>query len=119
MQSPDMRIASPLICLGLLTQCQPVALPPIPHHVAAIPAPATASTPPPVAAPQYLRKSIAGITFQGISFDARTHRLRVVFLAAHFEPGRPAAPFPPRGGTRMRRGGRASARAQVKVGSSA
>ena len=44
---------------------------------------------------------------------SNAHRLRVVFLAAHFEPGRPAAPFPPRGGTRTRRGGRASARAPV------
>ncbi len=84
MRSRDMRIALPLISLGLLTQCHPV--PPVLAPPPEKPAPTQAGiaeTPPakppspPVSAPRYAQKIINGITFQGVSFDSRSHQLSI------------------------------------------
>jgi hypothetical protein len=92
---PAMRFVPPLLTLLTLAACHPVAPPPalqLPVNdslprVAAVPAsqPAPVPRPPPAIAtfaPRVVQRTISGIEFEGVEFDARRQRLRVVDQAA-------------------------------------
>jgi Phosphodiester glycosidase len=74
------------ITLGICSCQQAAPLPKqTPNSTAILPSPtfseepATAAPPaPPVSQPRLARKTIRGISFEGVSFDSRTHRLRVI-----------------------------------------
>lgn len=80
-----MRFLFALMSLGILTQCQPI---PAPSQPAAIPTaradvPSEVDTQPteppsPTSSPAYTHKILNGITFQGVSFDSRSHQLVVM-----------------------------------------
>ncbi len=81
---------SSIPCLAVIASCQPgspglTESTPIPARIPETPdvsAPKSAiprdTTTIPIKAPIFSRKVIAGITFEGVAFDSRTHRLRVI-----------------------------------------
>ncbi len=91
--NPAMRVLANIFLSAtaiVLSSCQPMREPPVSQAAAApsgIPIPAISAPATPVSVtqpqisastPQLLRKTIAGITFEGVAYDSRTHRLQVV-----------------------------------------